>query len=77
MDKLSIHGGTALNGEVRVSGAKNAALPLLTAALLTPETLVFDNAPHLKDMSTMLALLGHMGLRVTLDERNRVSLCAT
>ncbi|MGA9991271.1 MAG: UDP-N-acetylglucosamine 1-carboxyvinyltransferase, partial [Thiobacillaceae bacterium] len=55
MDKLSIHGGTALNGEVRVSGAKNAALPLLTAALLTPDTLVFDNAPHLKDMSTMLA----------------------
>ena len=76
MDKLSIHGGTALEGEVPVSGAKNAALPLLTAALLTPETLVFDNAPHLKDISTMLALLGHMGLRVTLDERNRVSLCA-
>ncbi len=76
MDKLSIHGGYALEGEVRVSGAKNAALPLLTAALLTPETLVFDNAPHLKDISTMLALLGHMGLRVTLDERNRVSLCA-
>jgi UDP-N-acetylglucosamine 1-carboxyvinyltransferase len=76
MDKLSIHGGYALEGEVRISGAKNAALPLLTAALLTPETLVFDNAPHLKDISTMLALLGHMGLRVTLDERNRVSLCA-
>ena len=76
MDKLSVHGGLALEGEVRISGAKNAALPLLTAALLTPETLVFDNVPHLKDISTMLALLGHMGLRVTLDERNRVSLRA-
>jgi UDP-N-acetylglucosamine 1-carboxyvinyltransferase len=76
MDKLSVHGGVALEGEVRISGAKNAALPLLTAALLTPETLVFDNVPHLKDVSTMLALLGHMGLRVTLDEHNRVSLCA-
>ncbi|MGA7179938.1 MAG: UDP-N-acetylglucosamine 1-carboxyvinyltransferase [Thiobacillaceae bacterium] len=76
MDKLSVHGGVVLEGEVRISGAKNAALPLLTAALLTPETLVFDNVPHLKDISTMLALLGHMGLRVTLDERNRVSLCA-
>lgn len=76
MDKLSVHGGIALEGEVRISGAKNAALPLLTAALLTPGTLVFNNVPHLKDISTMLALLGHMGLRVTLDEHNRVSLCA-
>jgi UDP-N-acetylglucosamine 1-carboxyvinyltransferase len=76
MDKLSVHGGIALEGEVRISGAKNAALPILTAALLSPETLVFDNVPHLKDISTMLALLGHMGLRVMLDEQNRVSLCA-
>jgi UDP-N-acetylglucosamine 1-carboxyvinyltransferase len=76
MDKLSIHGGVALEGEVRISGAKNAALPLLTAALLTPEPLVLENVPHLKDISTMLALLGHMGVTVTLDEAECVTLSA-
>ncbi len=75
MDSLLIHGGNSLAGEVRISGAKNAALPILTASLLTAGPLELTNVPHLKDISTMLALLGHMGVTVTLDDRNRVTLC--
>jgi UDP-N-acetylglucosamine 1-carboxyvinyltransferase len=75
MDALLIHGGNPLDGEVRISGAKNAALPILTASLLAAEPLRLANVPHLKDISTMLALLGHMGVRVTLDEQNQVTLC--
>ena len=75
MDALLIHGGNPLAGEVRISGAKNAALPILTASLLTAEPLKLGNVPHLKDISTMLALLGHMGVRVTLDDKNQVTLC--
>jgi UDP-N-acetylglucosamine 1-carboxyvinyltransferase len=74
MDSLLIHGGNPLAGEVRISGAKNAALPILTASLLTAAPLKLGNVPHLKDISTMLALLGHMGVRVTLDDRNQVTL---
>jgi len=74
MDALLIHGGNPLAGEVRISGAKNAALPILTASLLSAEPLKLGNVPHLKDISTMLALLGHMGVRVTLDDRNHVTL---
>ncbi|OJZ17729.1 MAG: UDP-N-acetylglucosamine 1-carboxyvinyltransferase [Thiobacillus sp. 65-29] len=74
MDSLVIHGGNPLSGEVRISGAKNAALPILAASLLTADALRLGNVPHLKDISTMLALLGHMGVRVTLDERNQVTL---
>jgi UDP-N-acetylglucosamine 1-carboxyvinyltransferase len=74
MDALLIHGGNPLSGEVRISGAKNAALPILTASLLTAEPLRLGNVPHLKDISTMLALLGHMGVRVTLDDKNQVTL---
>src|SRR5690349_2562444 len=54
MDKLVIEGGVRLTGEVDVSGAKNAALPILTAALLTSEPLVVQNVPHLRDVTTML-----------------------
>jgi len=74
MDALLIHGGNPLAGEVRISGAKNAALPILTASLLTADPLRLGNVPHLKDISTMLALLGHMGVRVTLDDKNHVTL---
>ena len=74
MDALLIHGGNQLEGEVRISGAKNAALPILTASLLSAEPLRLDNVPHLKDISTMLALLGHMGVGVTLDDKNQVTL---
>ncbi|MEW6165311.1 MAG: UDP-N-acetylglucosamine 1-carboxyvinyltransferase [Pseudomonadota bacterium] len=65
MDKLLIEGGLPLEGEVAVSGAKNAALPLLCAALLTREPLTFTNVPALNDIATMLKLLGQMGVKVT------------
>ena len=76
MDKLSIEGGVPLRGEVAASGAKNAALPILTAALLTTDTLTVRNVPHLHDVSTMLRLLGQMGVTTTLDDKNGVSLNA-
>ena len=76
MEKLLIEGGARLAGEVEISGAKNAALPILTAALLTDEPLVVRNVPHLRDVTTMLALLGQMGVAVSLDERLGVELCA-
>ena len=67
MDKLIITGGTPLNGEVAISGAKNAALPILCASLLTADPLHLSNLPHLNDISTMLRLLAQMGVGVTLD----------
>ncbi|MDD2664655.1 MAG: UDP-N-acetylglucosamine 1-carboxyvinyltransferase [Dechloromonas sp.] len=67
MDKLLIQGGSVLSGEVAISGAKNAALPILCASLLTAEPLHFTNVPHLNDISTMLRLLGDMGVDVTMD----------
>lgn len=63
MDKLLIRGGRSLNGEVPISGAKNAALPELCAALLTAEPLVLANVPRLQDVATMLKLLRHMGVK--------------
>ena len=68
MDKLLIDGGTRLEGEIRVSGAKNAALPILCAALLTPEPLVLSNVPRLNDVRTMQTLLGQMGVRAERDD---------
>ena len=65
MDKLRIQGGTRLEGEVRVSGAKNAALPILCASLLTAEPLVVSNVPRLNDVRTMRSLLSQMGVRLT------------
>jgi UDP-N-acetylglucosamine 1-carboxyvinyltransferase len=67
MDKLVIEGGVALTGTIDVSGAKNAALPILTAALLTEEALTVENVPRLRDVTTMLDLLGRMGVSVSLD----------
>ena len=63
MDQLLIRGGRTLNGEVRIAGAKNAALPELCAALLTAEPVVLRNVPHLQDVATMLKLLRHMGVQ--------------
>ncbi len=68
MDKLAITGGVALQGEVRVSGAKNAALPILCAALLTAEPLVLTNVPKLNDVRTMRSLLAQMGVRAEGDD---------
>jgi len=64
MDKLKITGGRPLEGEVRISGAKNAALPIMCAALLTSKSLVVGNVPRLRDVSTMAKLLGEMGVRI-------------
>ena len=67
MDKLAIEGGVALRGEVRVSGAKNAALPILCASLLTAEPLVLTGVPELNDVRTMRSLLAQMGVRAEVD----------
>ena len=76
MDRLVIQGGVPLSGEVRISGAKNAALPVLCAAILTADTLHVQNVPHLRDVATALSLLAQMGIEVSLDERGVVSLTA-
>ncbi|QWT47534.1 UDP-N-acetylglucosamine 1-carboxyvinyltransferase [Azospira inquinata] len=74
MDKLAIQGGVPLRGEVPISGAKNAALPILCAGLLTADVLRLTNLPHLNDVATMLRLLGQMGLAVTLEGTDGVVL---
>jgi UDP-N-acetylglucosamine 1-carboxyvinyltransferase len=68
MSRLVIQGGVPLHGEVRISGAKNAALPILSAALLTADTLHVRNMPGLNDVDTMLGLLQQMGVKVSRDE---------
>jgi UDP-N-acetylglucosamine 1-carboxyvinyltransferase len=68
MDKLAITGGMPLRGEIRVSGAKNAALPILCAALLTAQPLVLKNVPKLNDVRTMRSLLAQMGVRIDADD---------
>jgi UDP-N-acetylglucosamine 1-carboxyvinyltransferase len=77
MDKLQISGGRVLEGEVRISGAKNAALPILAGALLTDEPVIIGNVPHLQDVTTMIELLGRMGASVTIDEKMRVEVDAS
>ena len=67
MDKLLIQGGVPLSGDIAISGAKNAALPILCACLLTDEPLRLRNLPQLNDISTMLRLIGQMGVTVTMD----------
>ena len=76
MDRLHIQGGKPLEGEVRVSGAKNASLPILAATLLASEPVAVGNVPHLQDVTTMIELLGRMGVTVTVDERMRVEVDA-
>ncbi|HXS28954.1 MAG TPA: UDP-N-acetylglucosamine 1-carboxyvinyltransferase [Steroidobacteraceae bacterium] len=77
MDKLRIEGGIPLEGEVRISGAKNATLPILAASLLTEEPLIVGNVPHLQDVTTTIELLGRMGVSVTIDERMRIEVDAS
>lgn len=76
MDKLVIQGGIPLSGEIRISGAKNAALPILCAALLTEEPLHIGNVPHLRDVTTMLELLNQMGAEVSVNDRMEVEIAA-
>ena len=77
MDKLSITGGTRLSGTVTISGAKNAALPILAGTLLATEAVTISNVPHLKDVTTMLSLLQMMGVQVTVDDRAGVEIDAS
>jgi UDP-N-acetylglucosamine 1-carboxyvinyltransferase len=77
VDKLQIRGGVPLDGEVRISGAKNAALPILAATLLADSPVIVSNVPHLRDVTTMIELLGRMGASVTVDERMRVEVDPT
>ncbi len=74
MDKLIIHGGTPLSGEISISGAKNAALPILSASLLTSDPVTIGNVPHLHDITTTIELLVRMGAQVTVDERMRIEI---
>jgi UDP-N-acetylglucosamine 1-carboxyvinyltransferase len=76
MDKLRIIGGAPLKGEVSISGAKNAALPILCAGLLTADTVTLTNVPKLNDIATTLKLLGRMGVRCERAEDNTVSITA-
>lgn len=69
MDKLILTGGKTLAGEIKISGAKNAALPVLIASLLSAEPLVVRNIPHLHDITTTLELLGQLGVNVAVDEK--------
>ncbi len=77
MDKLIIQGGFPLNGEIRISGAKNATLPIFCAGLLAESPMRFSNVPHLRDVNTMLLLLAHMGMQVAVDESMNVTLDAS
>ena len=72
MDRLLINGGVSLQGEIRIAGAKNSALPILAATLLTYETVQVRNLPHLFDITTMLELLGCMGVRTVVDDKLNV-----
>ena len=74
MNKLIIHGGAALSGEISISGAKNAALPILSATLLTDKPVFIGNVPHLHDITTTIELLGRMGAQVTVDERMKIEI---
>ena len=68
MEKLLIRGGKTLTGEINCSGAKNAALPVIAASLLTDDDVVLQNLPHLQDITTMFELINSMGAEISLDE---------
>ncbi len=72
MDKLVIQGGSQLNGEIRIAGAKNSALPIMAATLLTAQPVDIGNLPHLFDITTMLELLGCMGVETMVGEKLNV-----
>jgi UDP-N-acetylglucosamine 1-carboxyvinyltransferase len=72
MDKLIIQGGTVLRGEIRISGSKNAALPILSASLLSEGLVTISNLPHLQDVTTTIELLGALGITVSIDEKMRL-----
>ncbi|MDP6925848.1 MAG: UDP-N-acetylglucosamine 1-carboxyvinyltransferase, partial [Rhodospirillales bacterium] len=67
MDRIRIRGGKPLHGVIQIGGAKNAALPLMAAALLSPETLRLSNLPHLVDITTMVQLLAELGVEINMN----------
>jgi UDP-N-acetylglucosamine 1-carboxyvinyltransferase len=77
MDKLIINGNVPLRGEIRISGAKNAALPIIAASLLTTAPVRICNIPHLHDVTTIISLLGQMGVKLTLDEHFNIEVDAS
>jgi UDP-N-acetylglucosamine 1-carboxyvinyltransferase len=77
VDKLIINGGKALHGEVVISGAKNAALPIMAASLLASDHVTISNVPHLKDITTMMELLGQLGAHLIVDEKMNVQVDAS
>ena len=77
MDKLIITGGVPLSGEIRISGAKNAALPILAATLLADGPVTVGNIPHLHDITTTMELLGRMGVDLVVDERMNIEVDAS
>lgn len=77
MDKLLINGGVPLNGEIRISGAKNAALPIIVSTLLASEPVTIGNIPHLHDITTTMELLGRMGVSITMNEMMSVEVDAS
>ena len=77
MDKLQIQGGIPLEGEIRISGAKNATLPILAGCLLADGPVTVSNVPHLQDVTTMIELLGRMGVSLTIDEKMRIEVDAS
>jgi UDP-N-acetylglucosamine 1-carboxyvinyltransferase len=74
MDKLIIEGGTQLQGEIWISGSKNAALPILFATLLTENKVTVANLPHLQDITTTIALLGALGVKISVDDGMQISI---
>ncbi len=74
MDKIVISGGRSLAGEIRISGAKNAALPILFASLLAEGSVTISNVPHLHDITTTMELLGNLGVELVVDERLNVEI---
>lgn len=77
MNKLLIRGGIPLTGDVRISGAKNAVLPILAAGLLCDTPCVIENVPHLQDVTTMMELLGGMGVTLTISDKMSVEIDAS
>src|SRR3990167_4522048 len=76
MDKLIINGGRRLQGDVIISGAKNAALPIMAATLLATNNVTIANVPHLKDVTTMMELFGQLGAKLVVDEKMNVQVDA-
>src|SRR5688500_2930055 len=74
MNKLHIKGGAPLKGEIEISGAKNAALPIIAATLLTDAPITLSNIPHLTDITTMLNLLGKLGSEFTFNEKSHIQI---